>query len=246
MEENISNNTLKKFTTYMLLFTFGLIFLHILIRPLFNRIHVPFLLERIITYEKDNKIMPIKKLDFDGLPAIVYQYYDNKTKVNLSFVETINENILNSTEFDFYLMNDRDARHFMVTNFDTELVNIYDKLSDKQKINLWLYCLLYTNGGIYININLKLTKHLLKIIAETHTKLIFTKQGNYISNKFIVAKPGEPIFKELIDSYYTDSRKSISSIVFKNYSDNIKFVVDEEYNLKNIDTDEVCFEAIKY
>ena len=67
-----------------------------------------------------------------------------------------------------------------------------------------------------------------------------------ISNKFIVAKQGEPIFKELIDSYYTDVRKSLSSLVLKNYTDNIQFIIDDEYNIKNIETDEICFEAIKF
>jgi mannosyltransferase OCH1-like enzyme len=246
MEKTIKNETITKFTTYMVLFTLGLIFLHILIRPFFNTIQIPFLTERSLTIEKDNQQLKIEKLNFDGIPAIVYQYYDNNTKVNLSFVNTINENILNSYEFDYYLFNDKDARHFIVTNFDDELVNIYDNLSYKQKINLWLYCVLYRNGGVYININLKLKKELLEIIEDSKSQLIFTKQGESISNKFIVTRPGESIFKELIDSYYTDSRKSLSSLVFKKYSDNIKFIVDEKYTIKNIATDEICFEAIKY
>jgi mannosyltransferase OCH1-like enzyme len=238
--------TFNKFATYMLLFTFGLIFLHILISPILTTIEVPFLMERIIKYEHENKKIRIKKLDFNGIPAVLYQYYDNNTKINSSFVSTINENVLNSNEFDIYLFNDKDARHFIVTNFDDKLVNIYDNLNTKQKINLWIYCVLYTNGGIYININYKLTQPLLDIISSAKSKLIFTKQGNMISNKFIVAKQGEPIFKELIDSYYTDVRKSLSSLVFKNYPDNIQFIIDDEYNIKNIETDEICFEAIKF
>jgi hypothetical protein len=48
MEENISDETVKKFSTYMLLFTFGIILLHILIKPFFQKIQIPFLIERII------------------------------------------------------------------------------------------------------------------------------------------------------------------------------------------------------
>jgi mannosyltransferase OCH1-like enzyme len=246
MEENINNDELKKFSTYMLLFTFGIIFLHILIRPLLNTIHVPFLLERTLKYEKDNELLRINKLDFDGVPANLYQYYDNKTKVNISFIKTINENILNCSQFDIYLINNKDAHHFIQTNFDDKLLNIYDKLPYKQKINLWLYCLLYKQGGVYMNINLKLKKPLLDIIKYTNSKLVFTQQGKYISNKFIIAKPEEPIFKELIDSYYTESIKTLSSIVFENYSDNIKLYVDEEYMIKNIKTDDIYFESINF
>jgi len=246
MEENISNKTVIKFNTYMLLFTFGLIFLHILIKPLLNTIYVPFLMERNIKYEKNNQFLRIDNLDFEGIPAILYQYYDNNTKINMKFVSTINENVLNSNEFDIYLINDKDARHFIVTYFDSKLVSIYDSLSFKQKINLWLYCLLYKNGGVYININLKLTKPLIKIISNSKSNLVFTKQGNSISNKFIVAKPGQPIFKELIDSYYTDTIKTLSSLVFNNYPDNIQYIVDEKYNIRNIKTNEIYFEPIKY
>jgi mannosyltransferase OCH1-like enzyme len=236
----------EKFTAYMLLFTFGILLIYTFIIPLFSSIDVPFLVERNFKYKYDDKLLRINKLDFNGVPAIFYQYYDNNTKVNSLFVNTINENILNSDEFDIYLFNDKDSRHFILTNFDEELVNIFDKLSNKQKISLWLYCILYTNGGIYININMKMTKPLLDILSLNKSNLIFTKQSNYISNKFICAKPGEQIFKDLIESYYTGSIKSLSSIVNKNYTDHIKFVVDKEYNIRNIETNEICFEAIKY
>jgi hypothetical protein len=122
MEENINDKTFKKFAMYMFIFTLGLITLHIIIRPIFTTITVPFLMERNISYEKDNELIPIKKLDFDGLPAILYQYYDNKTKINLNFVNTINKNVLNSSEFDIYLFNNKDARHFIQINFDNELL----------------------------------------------------------------------------------------------------------------------------
>lgn len=239
-----NNKILTKFTTYMLFFTFGIILIYIFILPLLFPIEIPFYMERIIKYNNDNQELRIDKLNFDGIPANLYQYYDNKTKINLSFVSKINENVLNCSEFDIYLINNNDARHFIDTNFDKELLKIYDNLQYKQKINLWLYCLLYRNGGIYININFKLKKPLLDIISNFKSTPIFTKQGDSISNKFIVAKPGEPIFKELIDSYYTDTKKTLTSLVLENYSDNIEFIIDDEYNIKNIKTNEICLELI--
>jgi mannosyltransferase OCH1-like enzyme len=241
---NENNIISTQFTTYMLFFTLGIILIHIFILPLLFPIEVPFYMERSIKYKKDNNEQRIDKLTFYDVPANLYQYYDNKTKINLSFISKINENVENSSEFDIYLINDKDARHFIDTNFDKELINIYDNLGYKQKINLWLYCLLYRNGGIYMNINLKLTKPLLDILSDFKSTPIFTKQGNSISNKFIVTKPGEPIFKELIDSYYTDTIKTLTSLVLKNYSDDIKFIVDDEFNIKNIKTNEICFELI--
>jgi mannosyltransferase OCH1-like enzyme len=247
MEKNINIDAETKFTTYMLLFTFGIILLHILILPFFHKITVPFFIERTLRIEENNQLYPIKNLNFNGIPATYYQYYDNNTNVNLNFVNTINSNILKSLEFEVYLFNDRDVRHFIITNFDKKLLDIYNKVTTKQKINLWIYCLLYSNGGIYININLKLKKPLLEIINNYITEdLLFTKQGSYISNKFIVAKPNNPIFKELIDSYYDNNIKNLSSIVFDKYNDNIKFAVDKNYNIKNIDTNEILFEPITY
>jgi mannosyltransferase OCH1-like enzyme len=200
MEKNINNKILTQFTTYMLFFTIGTTIFFIFILPVLFPSEIPFYIERIIKYEKDNQILRIDKLDFNGIPANLYQYYDNNTKINSSFISKINANVQNCSEFDIYLINDKDARHFLDKNFNKKLVDIYDNLEYKQKINLWLYCILYTHGGIYININFKLTKPLLDILTDFKSTPIFTKQGNSISNKFIATKPGEPIFKELMRS----------------------------------------------
>jgi mannosyltransferase OCH1-like enzyme len=231
------------FTRCMLFVTFGLIILFLVIIPYFEQNNLPFKTSRKLTYTHENQEIPVKNLSFDKLPAIVYQSYNNNTIVDKNLINNLNNNIFNSEEFDIYLFNENESREFIKTNFDSKLVNVYNNLSTKQKNNLWIYCLLYKNGGIYIDINLELVQPLIKIISVTSEKLLFTIEDNKISNKFISAPPGLPMFKELIDSYYTDNIQTLNYSVMKYHSDNIKFYIDNN-TIKNIDSDKIVFKIL--
>ena len=231
------------FTRCMLFVTFGLIILFLVIMPYFEQNNLPFKTSRKLTYTHENKEVPIKNLSFDKLPAIIYQSYNNNTVVDKNLIKNLNDTIFNSEEFDIYLFNENESREFIKTNFDSELVDVYNNLSIKQKNNLWIYCLLYKNGGIYIDINLELVQPLIKIISVTSDKILFTIEDNKISNKFISAPPGLPMFKELIDSYYTDNIQTLNYSVLKYHSDNIKFYIDNN-TIKNIDSNNIVFRIL--
>jgi mannosyltransferase OCH1-like enzyme len=59
-------------------------------------------------------------------------------------------------KFEHYLFDDNDCREFIKDNFDVAVLNAYDTLiPGAYKADLWRLCVLYINGGIYMDIKLK-------------------------------------------------------------------------------------------
>ena len=56
-------------------------------------------------------------------------------------------------EMTFELFDEQDCRNFITHLFDKDVVDAYDSLAPSSyKSDLWRYCILYTNGGIYMDI----------------------------------------------------------------------------------------------
>ncbi|MAH20706.1 MAG: hypothetical protein CMB96_04620 [Flavobacteriaceae bacterium] len=55
----------------------------------------------------------------------------------------------------FHLFNDDDCRNYIKNNFETKVLWAYDSLNPSAyKADLWRYCVLYKEGGIYLDIKL--------------------------------------------------------------------------------------------
>lgn len=237
----------KDFIKYMFCGTFVIIILFA-ISKLFTTNKLPFHIERTFKVDVDNKKVAVDHLTFNKIPATIYQLYNNNTKITYKLIDTINNNISNSNEFEYYFINDDDARLFIEQQYEPKLLNIYDNLNIIDKNNLFKYCLLYKNGGIYMDINLELKEKILNIISPifklspTKNTIIFTKDTTYISNKLIITEPGLPIFKELIDSYINNNIVTLTNLIDTyGYNNNIYLYVDDDNYIKNINNDKICF-----
>ena len=64
------------------------------------------------------------------------------------------ENLINiHPMFEHNIFDENDCREFIKTNFDNFVLEAYDKLiPSSYKSDLWRYCVLYKNGGIYFDI----------------------------------------------------------------------------------------------
>lgn len=235
----------KDYINCTLFVTFIIIVLLIFIKSFMTIIKLPFHIERSYTIDINDITTPIDDLSFNGIPATIYQSYDNNTKVTYNLVNIISDNVSYNSECEYYLFNNADKRLFIESNFDENIINEYDSLPSNDKHKLWIYCILYKNGGIYMDINCRLQMPILDIITPIMTKLqknnniLFTMNNNNISNKLIIAPPNLPIFKDLIDSYVNHNNLSLSNLVNKyNYNDNIQFYVDNTI-IKKIDTNDI-------
>ena len=86
------------------------------------------------------------------IPLTIYQTWSTK-ELPPKMMENLEYNKFLNPEFKFVLYDDNDCREFIKKNFDAEVLYAYDKLiPGAYKADLWRYCILYINGGIYMDI----------------------------------------------------------------------------------------------
>jgi mannosyltransferase OCH1-like enzyme len=107
-------------------------------------------------------------------------------------------------EFDYFLFSDADCRKLIQDNFDASVVKAFDCLKPgAYKSDLWRLCVLYTHGGVYMDIKMKTAVPFKPVIEEGGA--FFVKDRNVygktygIWNGFIISPPKVPLFKACID-----------------------------------------------
>ena len=121
-----------------------------------------------------------------NLPPKMKENYDNLKRENL--------------QFKYYLYDDKHCREFIKNNFDNSVVNAFDKLvPGAYKADLWRYCVLYINGGIYIDVKYKCTNGF-KLIALTEKEhWTLDRCGQKIYNALMVCLPKNEILLSAIN-----------------------------------------------
>ena len=113
-----------------------------------------------------------------------------------------NYNLLveNNPEFTHYLYDENDCREFIKNNFPIDVYNSYNKLIPcAYKADLWRYCVLYINGGIYIDIKYNSTNGF-KFIALTEKEhFVRDIQEKSVYNALIVTLPKNEILLKCIN-----------------------------------------------
>jgi len=102
--------------------------------------------------------------------------------------------------FNYYLFSDIDCRLFISKNFDPAVLNAYDQLiPGAYKADLWRLCVLYKNGGIYIDIKLNCINgfKLIELTEKEHYVLDRLPPLS-IYNAFMVCKAGNPFLWKAI------------------------------------------------
>ena len=98
--------------------------------------------------------------------------------------------------------------NFIKNNFDNSIANVYNKLKPgAYKADLFRYCILYINGGVYLDIKFKLHVKLVDLInkyGEIYVKDIVAnlndcQSKNPCFNGFIVSKPYNSVFLDCIN-----------------------------------------------
>jgi mannosyltransferase OCH1-like enzyme len=89
------------------------------------------------------------------IPLKIYQTWYTK-ELPLKMKENVESLKQNNPRFEHYLFDDNDCREFIKDNFDNAILKAFDNLvPGAYKADLWRLCVLYVNGGIYMDIKLK-------------------------------------------------------------------------------------------
>ena len=86
------------------------------------------------------------------IPLKIYQTW-HTIDMPEKMKQTVNKLKHDNPEFRHYLYDDAMCRTFIMNNFDNDVLNAFDTLKPGAfKADLWRYCILYVNGGIYLDI----------------------------------------------------------------------------------------------
>lgn len=112
-------------------------------------------------------------------------------------------------EFSFQLFDDKDCRNFIRDHFDNDVLLAFDKIiPGAYKADLWRYCVLFINGGIYLDCkyfcinNFKLSQLL------SREYLVMDLVPPALFNAFMVCKPKNPILLECIQRIVKNAREN--------------------------------------
>ena len=148
------------------------------------------------------------------MPLKIYQTWPTK-----DLPEKMRERVeilkRDNPRFEHCLFDDNDCREFIKNNFNEKILDAYDSLiPGAYKADLWRLCVLYINGGIYMDIKLKCINNF-KLIELTERNHFVLDRVAPISiyNALIACQKGHPfllmaihkIVKNVRNKYYGKS-----------------------------------------
>lgn len=126
------------------------------------------------------------------IPLNIYQTWYTKN-LDEKMQECVDKLKSSNPEFQHYLYDDDDCAKFIKDHFDEDVYYAYNKLIPGAfKADLWRYCVLYINGGVYLDIkyyNVNGFKLIDLTDGEYYVKDI-KKNGGGVYNAFMICKAG--------------------------------------------------------
>lgn len=145
---------------------------------------------------KDEKLIPLN----------VFITWESLEKMPPIMKSRLKEFKQQNKEFKFFIYDDKMCRDFIEKHFNEDVLYAFDKLNPGAfKADLWRYCVLYVNGGIYLDIKYTVTHNDFKLIRLTD-KEYFAKDRDVIGGDFgvyqaiLVCMPNNSILLKCIDS----------------------------------------------
>lgn len=135
------------------------------------------------------------------IPLKLYETWHTKD-LPPKMQECVDKKKRENPEFEYNLYDLKDSREFIEKNFDKSVVEAYDKIIPlAYKADLWRYCILYINGGIYLDIKFSPINNfkLISLLDKEHYTKDFEGSGRGIANGFIVSKPKNPKLLDAIN-----------------------------------------------
>lgn len=144
--------------------------------------------------ENINSIIPLK----------IHQTWHTKNLPPLmeKNVELLKEQ---NPEFEHYLYDDDDCRNFINQNFEKDVLDAFDSLiPGAYKSDLWRYCVLYVDGGIYLDIKYHCVNGFKLIKLTDKEYFVRDRPFGCIYNAVIITLPKNDNMKKCIDQIVTN------------------------------------------
>lgn len=140
------------------------------------------------------------------IPKKIFQIYVHPLKLNEMDIEMANTiKIIQkfNPEYEYKLLTDFDAENFLNTFYSANVLEAYNTLNlGPFKADLLRYCLLYKEGGIYMDCKMTPIKPFRNIINPSDKCVLvnntFEKGSKSIYNAFMCSEPNNPLFLNCI------------------------------------------------
>jgi mannosyltransferase OCH1-like enzyme len=141
---------------------------------------------------------PIKSNFVFNIPANIFQTWHSKN-LPPGMQMAVNNLRAAGPRFHYQLFDDQDCRDFIKNNFEENVLTAYDRLiPGAYKADLWRYCVLYKEGGVYLDIKYLPVNgfRIGNLLEKEHFCL--DADGNGIYNAIMVCKAGNEILRKAI------------------------------------------------
>lgn len=136
-----------------------------------------------------------------NIPKVIYQTWKDKN-LNENCLKVRNNIQRLNPEYKMELYDDNEIEAFIKQNFDEFTYNCYKKLNvGASKADFWRYCVLYKNGGVYLDMDSDIVKPLSELINPNDTCII-TREGTpgSFNNWIMIFEKGHPILLKAIEN----------------------------------------------
>ena len=174
---------------------------------------------RIFSKYSRNILKPLSIIDGFTEPSVIplhiYQTWET-TDLPEKMRECVDQLKQKNPDFEHHLFDDKQRREFIQQHFEPDVVDAYDKLiPGAYRADLWRYCVLYINGGIYLDIKYSNVGdfNLISLTDREYFCRDIEQSGGGVYNAFIICKPkNEKLWKciqKIVENvktrYYGDS-----------------------------------------
>jgi len=152
----------------------------------------------ILTTKYPLRANKAKKKDNILVPKCIYQTWHTKD-LPPHMKKCVDDLKLSNPDFTHHLYDDVECRKFIADNFSKKVLYAYDTLVPGAfKADLWRYCVLYKNGGIYLDIKYNCMNNFKLIDLTTSEHWVLDTRPHNIYNAFMVTYPNNPILMKCI------------------------------------------------
>jgi len=139
-----------------------------------------------------NKTFQIPKKIFQTHKSVDYIKTKYETKASYS-------SWTYDKDFEYHFFNDEECENFIKNNFEENVYKAYIKLPLKvMKADLWRYCVIYINGGIYADMDAVCQCNPNDLILDSQL-VIAAENSIHLCNWTFSAPPNSPLLKLVID-----------------------------------------------
>jgi mannosyltransferase OCH1-like enzyme len=157
-------------------------------------------IQNINRYNKLNNSKFVIKEKYDSIiPLNLYTCWHTKELPPL-MKQNYEQLKIDNPEFNHFLYDENDCRDFIKNNFDESVLNAYNSLvPSAYKADLWRLCILYINGGIYLDIKFKCVNGFKFISLTEKEHFVKDRPEGCVYNGLIVTLPKNEILLKCIN-----------------------------------------------